>query len=144
MPTAVAAPEGSHWAYEEVKTNKGTESLGKENPILVWDDLDKARTVYGDDGITSILDGTSLRVSFQNIVRRGTAAKKSVDEIAELQVKFRPGKRVVGESTPASRVARAAKAVVGEDAGMEDRILKLLDLAKSGKLTDDVLEAIGA
>lgn len=141
MSTTVAAPEGSHWAYEEVKTNKGTESLGTENPILVWDDLDKARAVYGDEGITAVLDGTSLRVSFQNIVRRGTASKKTTDEIAELQVKFRPGKRVVGESTPASRVARAAKAAVTEGVN-EDAVLKMLELIKSGKLTEEDMLAL--
>lgn len=143
MPTTVPAPDGAEWSYEEVKTTKGTESLGKENPILVWHDLDKLRSYIGDDGLLAVADGTSLRVSYQNIVRRGLAGKKSIDEVAKLQVDFRPGKRVVGESTPASRVARQAKAAV--EAGVdEDKIAKLLELAKSGKLTDDVLEAIGA
>ena len=141
MSTSVQAPDGAHWAYEEVKTNKGTESLGSDNPILVWDNLDKARETYGDEGITSVLDGTSLRVSFQNIIRRGKAAKKTVDEIADLQVKFRPGKRVVGESTPASRVARAAKAAVGEGVN-EDAVLKMLELIKSGKLDNETMEAL--
>lgn len=147
MATSLAAPEGAHWSYEEVKTDKGSKSLGKENPLLVWDDEDKAREFYGAPGILAILDGTSLRVSFQNIVRRHAAAAaakaaegKDVgnpqDDMAKAQLEFRPGKRVVGESTPASRVARAAKAATEAGNVSEDNLSKLLEAIKSGKLTD--------
>lgn len=141
MPTQVAAPEGASWKYEEVKTNKGTESLGSDNPILVWEDMTKAQEFYGEEGILAVMDGTSLRVSFQNITRRGKAGKKSIDDIAEAQVKFRPGKRVVGESTPATRSARAAKQAA--EAGVsEDLIAKVLELAKAGKLTNEMAEEL--
>ena len=147
MTLSIAAPEGSHWSFEEVKTDKGTKSLGKENPLLVWDDLDKGREFYGDEGIRAIMDGTSLRVSFQNIVRRhaASAAAKVAegkdpgnvqDEMAKAQIEFRPGKRVVGESTPASRAARAAKGAVEAGNITEDNLTKLLEAIKSGKLTD--------
>jgi hypothetical protein len=153
MSTTVAAPEGSHWSNEEVKTDKGTKSLGKENPLLVWDDLDKAREFYGDEGLKAILDGTSLRVSFQNIVRRhaASAAAKAAegkpienvtDEMAKAQIEFRPGKRVVGESTPASRSARLAKAAVEAGNVTEDSLTKLLEAVKSGKLTDADIGAL--
>lgn len=136
------APDGAHWEFEEVKTEKGTKSLGKENPILVWDDLDKARAHYTDEGLRSIMDGTSLRVSFQNIIRRGRASNKSFDDIAKLQIDFRPGKRVVGESTPASRVARQAKAAAEAGTVSEDNMSKLLELIKSGKLGDAEIAAL--
>ncbi len=142
MSTTKVAPEGSHWVYEEVKTDKGTKSLGNENPLLVWDDLDKARAHYGDEKILGVLDGTSLRVSFQNIIRRGRAGDKSVDDIAQAQLDFKPGTRTVGESTPASRVARAAKAAVGEGGATEDQVLKMLELLKSGKLKPEELDAL--
>src|SRR4051812_38418708 len=93
----VEAPAGAEFKLEEVKTARGTKSVG-EVPILVWNDLEKARDYYGDEGIQDVLDGTSLRVSFQNIGRRYASAGKSMDEIAEAQLKFRPGKRAVGVS----------------------------------------------
>lgn len=139
----LAAPEGAHWSFEEVKTDKGTKSLGKENPLLVWDDLDKARAHYTDEGIRSVLDGTSLRVSFQNIVRRAIAGgKMTLDQIAQAQIDFKPGKRVVGESTPASRSARAAKAAVESGAIQEDTLAAFLEAVKSGKMSNDDLKAL--
>lgn len=143
MPTGLNAPEGSEWRYEEVKTDRGTKSLGNDNPILVWTDLDKAREFYGDDKLLSVLDGTSLRVSFQNIIRRGRAdEKKTTDDIAKSQVEFRPGTRVVGESTPKSRVARAAGALAESGTVSEDQIMKLLEAIKSGKVKGDEIDAL--
>jgi len=142
MPTTKAAPEGARWAYEEVKTDKGTKSLGNDNPILVWEDLDKARAYYGDEKVLGVLDGTSLRVSFQNIIRRGRAGDKSVDDIAQAQLDFKPGTRQVGESTPASRVARAAKAAVADGGANEDQVMKLLEALKSGKLSGADIDAL--
>jgi len=137
MTTTLAAPEGAHWSYEEVKTDKGTKSLGNDNPLLVWDDLEKMRAHYGDEAVLSIADGTSLRVSFQNIIRRGRAGDKTPDDIAKAQLEFKPGKRVVGESTPASRVARQAKAVAESGQVSEDNLSKLLEAIKSGKLSNE-------
>lgn len=145
MPTTVQAPEGAEWAYEELKTDKGTKSLGSDNPILVWKDLEKMREFYGDEGVLAIADGTSLRVSFQNIGRRMRSNEKNtIDDIAKAQVEFRPGKRVVGESTPASRSARAAKQAVESGAIAEDDLAKLLEAVKSGKLKADDITALTA
>lgn len=135
----VAAPEGAHFDYEEVKTAKGAESLGNV-PILVWDRLDSAREFYGEEAICDILDGTSLRVSFQNIARRLKIAGKTDEEIAQAMVNFRPGKRVAGASTPASRAARAAKAATEKVGG--DSVQKLLDRIASGELSEEDLAAL--
>jgi hypothetical protein len=137
------APEGSHWSFEEVKTGKGTQTLGKENPLLVWDDLEKMRAHYGDAGLLAVADGTSLRVSFQNIIRRAVAGGKATpDDVAKAQIEFKPGKRVVGESTPASRVARAAKSAVETGGISEDTLTKFLEAVKAGKMSDADLNAL--
>lgn len=136
----IAAPEGAHFDYEEVKTAKGQSSLGNV-PILVWTDLEKARAFYGDESICNVLDGTSLRVSFQNIARRYKIANKSDEEIAKAMVDFRPGKRVVGESTPASRAARLAKTAT-EKVGGGETVEKLLAKIASGELSASDLEAL--
>lgn len=135
MPLTVTAPEGSHFEYEEVKTARGTKSLG-EVPILVWDRLDAAQGTYGEEGLRNVLDGTSLRVSFQGIARRMRAAGKSDDEIATAQIAFRPGTRQVGVSTPVSRArsaaGRAAEAVGAENA---EAIAAFLDRVAKGEIT---------
>ena len=136
----ITAPEGAHFDFEEVKTAKGQSSLGHV-PILVWDDLEKARVVYGDAGITDVMDGTSLRVSFQNIARRYKIATKTDEEIAAAMVAFRPGKRTVGESTPSSRAARLAK-TASEKVGGSDAVEKLLAKIASGELSQEDLEAL--
>lgn len=138
----VAAPEGAHFDYEEVKTAKGQSSLGNV-PILVWDELEKAREFYGDEAICDVLDGTSLRVSFQNIARRFKIASKSDEEIAGAMVAFRPGKRAVGASTPASRAARLAKTAT-EKVGGGETVEKLLAKIASGELSQADLEALVA
>lgn len=120
---AVEAPAGSHFDYESVKTANGTQDLGLV-PILVWDEVPAAREYYGDEGICNVLDGTSLRVSFQGIARRLRAAGKTDDEIAKAQVDFRPGKRTGASSTPQSRAARAAKQAV--EKGVDSDALALL------------------
>lgn len=134
----VAAPQGSHFEWEEVKTAKGTQSLG-EHPILVWDDVDACRAYYGDEALKDILDGTSLRVSFQSISRRMTLAQKHDDEIAKAQVDFRPGKRVGGVSTPKSRARKAADTAV-EKAG--DAVTALLEKIASGQITEEDVAAL--
>ena len=136
----VVAPAGSHFEFEEVKTAKGTQSLG-DVPILVWEAVDPMVSNYGEDGVLAIADGTSLRVSFQNIARRYKAAGKSDDEIAAAQVGFKPGKRQVGASTPASRASRLAKAAV-EKTGQGDAIERLLAKIANGELSDADLEAL--
>lgn len=138
--TAVTAPAGAHWEYEEVKTAKGTQSLG-EVPILVWDSLDSMVSFYNEEGVLAVADGTSLRVSFQNIARRFKAANKTDDEIATAQVAFRPGKRAVGQSTPGSRAARQAKAAV-EKTGNSEAIEKLLAKIANGELSEADLESL--
>lgn len=140
MTLTIAAPEGAHFEMEEVKTAKGTQSLG-EVPILVWDTLDGARAQYGDEGITDMLDGTSARVSFQSIARRFKAAGKSSDEIAAAQVAFRPGKRVGGVSTPVSR-ARNAAGRAAERVGDSDALTALLEKIASGALSMDDINAL--
>lgn len=129
---SVAAPSGAHWEYEEIKTEKGTKSLGLA-PLLVWDDLEAAAAFFTDALILAILDGTSLRVSYQNIARRKRIAGKSDDEIAQDQVDFRPGTRRVGESTPASRAQRATRQAV-EGGVNADALAELVAMVASGKI----------
>lgn len=138
---SVAAPAGAHFEFEEVKTQKGTVSLG-DVPMLVWDDLDACIQYYSEEGIKSVLDGTSLRVSFQGIARRMKAAEKSDDEIAQAQINFRPGKRAVGASTPASRAARGAKAAADKLGDKADILTTLMKKIADGELTDEEIEAI--
>lgn len=136
----IAAPAGAHFSMEEVKTARGTQSLG-EVPLLVWDDKDAFDAYYGDEAVLAIADGTSLRVSFQNIARRYTQAEKSMDEIAKAQIDFRPGKRQGGASTPASRASRLARTAV-EKSSNSAAIEKLLEKIASGELSDSDLAAL--
>lgn len=138
---AVAAPAGAHFAFDEVKTDRGTKSLG-EVPLMVWDSLDGAVEHYGDEGVLASLDGTSLRVSFQSIARRMKIAGKSDDEIAAAQAEFKPGKRAVGVSTPVTRSKRAAgqaAEALGEEA---DVVTDLLKKVAAGELSADDLRAM--
>jgi len=137
----VTAPAGAHFAFEEVKTAKGAESLG-EVPILVWDSLSAAVTNFGEEGVCDVLDGTSLRVSYQGIARRLKGSGKSNDEIAQAQADFKPGKRAVGQSTPTSRArnsaARAADKVDG------DLIAALMDKIAKGEISAQDVAALTA
>lgn len=133
------APEGAHFEFEEVKTKGGTKSLG-EVPILVWDDFDAAVTFYGRELILGVLDGTSLRVSFQGIARRGRAQGKTDDDIAKAQVDFRPGTREVGQPTPVSRAARAARAAAERVDG--DKIAAFLARVANGEISEEELASI--
>ena len=133
----VTAPEGAHFEFDEVKTERGQRSLG-EWPLLVWDSLDAARAHYGDDGVLEALDGTSFRVSFQSINRRYALAGKTHDEAAQAQTEFKPGKRGGGTSTPASRTARAARAAV-ESGANADAVTAFLEKLARGEISEDVL-----
>lgn len=137
----VTAPEGAHFAFEEVKTAKGAESLG-EVPILVWDKLDAAIGNFGEEGVCDVLDGTSLRVSYQGIARRLKAAGKTDDEIATAQVAFKPGKRQGGVSTPVSRAARSAKAAAEKVDG--DLVSALLEKIAKGELSAADIQSLTA
>jgi len=137
----VSAPDGASFEYDEVKTDRGQKSLGQV-PLLVWQDLDKAIAYYGgNDNILGILDGTSLRVSFQGIARRLKAAGKSDNEIMKAQVDFKPGKRQTGQSTPTSRAAAAAKKAAGKLNG--DVLAQLIEKMAAGQVSDDQLRAFG-
>lgn len=134
------APAGFRFDSEEVKTERGTKSLGQV-PILVCETVDAAIEKYGSQGVLDILDGTSLRVSYQGIARRMKAAGKTDDEIAEAQLKFTPGKRAVGESTPASR----SKRIAGEAAGKlsNPEVLEaFLAKVRSGEIDEATLEGL--
>jgi len=137
----VAAPKGASFGFESVKTKGGTQDLG-DVPLLQWDDLDAAITFYGEDGVKQILDGTSLRVSFQGIARRMRAAGKSDDEIAQAEMNFRPGKRAVGAATPASRAVRATKAAADKLGDKADLLTQLMKKVADGELTDEEIEAM--
>ena len=129
------APAGSHFEFGEVSTAKGTQSLGPV-PILVWDDIDAAVVQYTAEGISDILDGTSLRVSFQAISRRMKLTGKSDEEIAAAQVAFRPGKRAVGASTPTSRAKTAVGRVIEKlGADKADALAELLRKIEAGEIT---------
>lgn len=133
MTLTVSPPTGARFDSEEVKTAKGTQSLG-DVPILVWEDLNAASTHYGVAGIIDMLDGTSPRVSFQGIARRMKAAGKTDDEIANAQIAFRPGKRTVGAETPKSKVRKAADAAA-EKVGNPDLISALMAKISSGEIS---------
>lgn len=135
----VAAPEGAHFEFEEVKTARGATSLGNV-PLLIWDDLDAAVAHYGVSGVMDVLDGTSLRVSFQNIARRYKAANKSNDEIAAAQIAFRPGKRPTG-TTPKSRATKAVSAAAEKVGG--DTVAKILEAIANNSLSAEQLAALG-
>lgn len=136
----VDAPDGAHFESEEVKTAKGQTSLG-EVPILVWDDIEKARAYYGDEGIKNVLDGTSLRVSFQSIARRYRMAKKSDNEIKKAEVEFKPGSRVGGVSTPVSRARRKAE-TAAEKLSNPDVLSSFLEKIASGEISEEDLAAL--
>lgn len=143
MTLTVTAPAGAHFEFEEVKTAKGTKSLG-EVPILVWDDVDAMIAHYGKEGILNMADGTSARVSFQSIGRRFRSLEgdkaKTDDQIAQAQIDFRPGKRQGGVSTPTSRAKRAAGTAAEKVGG--DAVAALLEQIATGKLTAADLEAL--
>lgn len=141
MTLTVTAPEGAHFDYDEVKTARGTQSLG-EKPLLVWDNVESARATYGDEGLAAILDGTSLRVSFQSIARRLAIAGKTDDEIAQAQISFRPGKRVGGASTPVSRSRRAAGDAAEKLGDKGDLVAAFLEKVARGEITEEDLAAL--
>lgn len=141
MSVTVAAPQGAHFEFEKVSDKSDNEF---DVPILVWDSLEDAIGFYGEEGTLRILDGTSLRVSFQNIARRFAQGNKSADDIAKAQVEFRPGTRRVGESTPVSRAARAARAAVTAAPENADAVADILNaLAKPGTDLAAIKAALG-
>lgn len=142
MSLTVTAPAGSHFEFEEVKTAKGATSLG-EKPLLVWDEIDAVRSTFGDEGLKDIIDGTSLRVSYQSIARRLGVANKTDDEIAAAQVAFRPGKRVGGASTPVSRAKRSAGAAA-EKLGNSDALSAFLEKVARGEISEEDLATLSA
>jgi len=144
MTLTVAAPTGAHFEFEEVKTAKGTKSLG-EVPILVWDDINALINTIGAEGVLNMSDGTSLRVSYQSIARRFRSVDKegktkTDDQIAQAQIDFRPGKRQGGVSTPVSRAKRAASSAAEKVGG--DVVAALLEQIASGKLTAEDAKAL--
>lgn len=139
MSTTVTPPAGAHFEFEEVKTAKGTQSLGTDIPILVWDDLDGCIAHLTAQGVLDVLDGTSYRTSMQGIARRLKAAGKTNDEIATAEVNFKPGKRAGGSSTPTSRARKAAEAAAEKVGG--DAVARLLERLASGEITEAQLSA---
>lgn len=135
----VQAPAGSHFEFEEVKTLKGTKSLG-EVPILVWDKMDAAVEHYTEEGVLNSLDGTSFRVSYQGIARRLRIQGKTDDDIAKAQLDFKPGKRAVGVATPSSRAAKAAKSAAEKVDG--DKIAAFLARVASGDISEEELATL--
>lgn len=137
----VTAPAGADFSFDEVKTKRGLESLGTV-PILVWNSADALLQYYGEEGVLAMADGTSLRVSYQSIARRMKLAGKSDDEIAKAQIDFRPGRRPQGQSTPASRAARAARTAVESGAVNADAMEKLMAKIASGELSNEDVNAL--
>jgi hypothetical protein len=139
-------PPGARFEYDEVKTDRGATSLGQV-PILTWGDdeqsIQQAIAYYGAEGISNILNGTSLRVSFQSIARRLKDPKKnkSDEEIALEQINFRPGKREGGQSTPASRAANATKKAAS--VANADVLAQLMGLVSEKKLDAAMLANLG-
>lgn len=146
-------PPGAQFVRAEVKTDRGKTSLG-EIPILEWgeteEDILNAIAFYGPKGISDILGGTSLRVSFQGIGRTArekaaadpSKAGDATDEaIALAQLKFRPSSREGGVSTPASRMAAAARKVAGKV--NENAFAQLLAMVAEGKIDTALLKQAG-
>lgn len=138
----IEAPEGAEFELEEVKTKRGTQSLGLV-PILVWKNLEKTVEHFGDEGILNMTDGTSARVSYQSIGRRFAAAGKSMDEIAQAQINFRPGKRATGVSTPVSRAGNAARKAAAKLGDKADAVTELLERIARGEVSNEEIEAFG-
>jgi hypothetical protein len=132
----VTAPSGAHFEFDEVRTAKGTRSLG-EVPLLTWDDVDGLTAHYGNQAVLDMVNGTSARVVYQGIARRLRLQGKSDDEIAQAQVDYRPGRRVVGGATPVSRAARAAKAAAERVSG--DKIAAFLERVARGEISEEDL-----
>lgn len=137
----LAAPDGAIFEPEEVKTARGTKTLG-EVPMLTWQSLERAREYFGDEGVLDILDGTSLRVSYQNIARRYAQVGKTQDEIAQAQINFRPGKRVAGVSTPVSRAGNAARRAAEKMGDQAENITAFLEKVARGEISEDQLKAL--
>lgn len=126
-------PPGARFEYDEVKTDRGQKSLGQV-PILTWDESEEgfngALAYYGAAGIARFINGTSARVSFQGILRRGKQANKTDEQMALDQLNFRPGSRQGGQSTPVSRAANATRKAAQKISG--DSIAELM-----AKLAED-------
>lgn len=162
--TAVATPQysltnpppGATFVFATVKTDRGKTDLG-EIPILEWgeteQDILNAIAFYTPKGISDILGGTSLRVSFQGIGR--TAREKAAanpndatkqaaatnEAIADAQLKFRPSSREGGASTPASRLASQARRTAAKV--NPDVLAQLLAMAEAGTLDASLLSQAG-
>lgn len=144
-------PPGAHFEFAPVKTDRGQTDLGNI-PILTWGETDEdiahAIAFYGAEGISNILGGTSLRVSFQGIGRNAKerAAKDPTkaltdEQIAALQIAFRPGKREGGQSTPVSRLGNQAKRAAQK--ANPDVLANLLKMVEEGKLDVSLLKQAG-
>lgn len=149
-------PPGSKFEFGRVKTDRGKTDLG-EIPILTWgeteEDIQHAIAFYGPQGISDILGGTSLKVSFQGIGR--TALEKAAAEpndatkqaaataeaIAKAQIEFRPGRREGGVSTPQSRAASQARKTA--EVANPDILAKLLAAIQNKSLDPVLLAAAG-
>lgn len=140
----VQAPEGAHFDFSEVKTNRGTQSLGNV-PILVWDSIEAAVKFYGEEAALAAFNNTGLRVPFQSIARRGrVSGKLDANGIAQEELEYKPGQVERAPSTAASRAksaaAKAAEAL-GEDGA--DTLTTLMQKFASGELTLADLKAKG-
>lgn len=140
MSLTVTAPEGAHFALEELATKGGADKFS-DVPILVWDDFSAMVAHFTEEGVKNMADGTSLRVAYQSIARRGKLKAAADDEIAKLQVAYQPGKRTGAPVTPQGRAAKAAKAL---DVNEADEVTKLIENLKSGKLKLEDLAVINS
>ena len=136
----VQPPEGAEFVWGEVKTNRGTESLGQV-PILRWTSVTAAVQFYGEEPALNALNDTGLKVPFQSIARRGRASGKlDANGIAQEQIDYRPGSRAAAASTPASR-AKSAAAKAAETLGENgaDVLTTLLARIQRGEISADQL-----
>lgn len=146
-------PKGASFDWDEVKGDRGQKSLGNR-PLLTWEESESgiagAIEYYTAEGVARIVNGTSVRVTAQSIARRtvekglkeGWDDDKINNEIARLQLEYRPGKRQGGQSTAQSRAANAAKKAAGKISG--DAIATLLDRVASASPAElEALRALG-
>lgn len=140
---SLEAPDGARWDYGEVKTNRGTQSLGKV-PILVWDDPQKAIEFYGQEAFLAAFNNTGLRVPFQSIARRKrVAGVVDANEIAQEMIDYKPGETERAAPTAASRAASAAKrATEALSEGGKDLFTTLLDKVAKGEISEAQLQSM--
>lgn len=86
----ITPPEGSEFIPFKYRLEAGGAQI--DGFILRWYDAEKYVETMGDKELLAVLDGTSLRVTFRDILVRGHKAKASADQIATAMIEKRNGR----------------------------------------------------